>query len=106
MTMLAADLKVLPLAIFALVLAITLGITYWASKRTSTATEFWAAGRSVSGAQNGWAIAVDYMAAPSFLGFAGLVFLVGVDAVVSLMAALPALRPVRLFLAPPLPNPA
>ncbi len=63
--------QALPLAIFAVVLAGTLGITYWASKRTSTATEFWAAGRSVSGLQNGWAIAGDYMSASSFLGFAG-----------------------------------
>jgi cation/acetate symporter len=95
----AADLKALPLSIFAVVLAGTLGITYWAAKRTSTATEFWAAGRSVSGLQNGWAIAGDYMSASSFLGFAGLVFLFGVDAFVSLMAALVAFVPVLLFLA-------
>ena len=43
---------------------------YWASKRTSTATEFWAAGRGVTGLQNGFAIAGDYMSASSFLGFA------------------------------------
>src|SRR6185295_514064 len=96
---LAAGVKALPLAIFALVLAGTLCITYWASRRTSTATEFWAAGRSVSGLQNGWAIAGDYMSASSFLGFAGLVFLFGVDAFVSLMAALVAFVPVLLFLA-------
>ena len=96
---LAADLKVLPLAVFAVVLSVTLGITYWASKRTSTATEFWAAGRSVTGFQNGWAIAGDYMSASSFLGFAGLIFLFGVDAFVSLMAAIVAFLPVLLFLA-------
>ena len=96
---LAAGVKALPLSIFAVVLAGTLGITYWASKRTSTATEFWAAGRSVTGLQNGWAIAGDYMSASSFLGFAGLVFLFGVDAFVSLMAALVAFLPVLLFLA-------
>ena len=96
---LAAELKVLPLAIFGIVLAVTLGITYWASKRTSTATEFWAAGRTVTGLQNGWAIAGDYMSASSFLGFAGLVFLFGVDAFVGLMAALVAFVPVLLFLA-------
>jgi cation/acetate symporter len=95
----AAGVKALPLAIFAVVLAGTLGITYWAAKRTSTATEFWAAGRGVTGLQNGWAIAGDYMSASSFLGFAGLVFLFGVDAFVSLMAALVAFVPVLLFLA-------
>ncbi|MGH2969441.1 MAG: solute symporter family protein [Solirubrobacteraceae bacterium] len=95
----AADLKVLPLSVFAIVLAVTLGITYWASKRTSTATEFWAAGRGVTGFQNGFAIAGDYMSASSFLGFAGLIFLFGVDGFVGLMAALVAFLPVLLFMA-------
>src|SRR5215212_8912294 len=75
----AADVNVEALAIFAVVIAITLGITYWASKRTTTATHFWAAGRGVSGAQNGFAIAGDYMSAASFLGIAGLIFLFGFD---------------------------
>ena len=33
------------LAIFGVVVGITLAVTYWASKRTTTATHFWAAGR-------------------------------------------------------------
>src|SRR5215213_3559866 len=99
MIVFAADLKVLPLAVFGIVLAITLGITYWAAKRTSSASDFYAAGRGITGFQNGWAIAGDYMSASSFLGFAGLVFLFGVDAFVSLMAALVAFVPVLLFLA-------
>ena len=70
-----------------LVLAITLGITYWASKRTRTATEFWAAGRGISGVQNGFAIAGDYLSASTFLGFAGLIFLYGLDGWVGLAAA-------------------
>src|SRR4051812_8670152 len=96
---LAAGVKALPLSIFAVVLATTLVITYWAAKRTSTATEFWAAGRRVTGFQNGWAIAGDYMSASSFLGFAGLVFLFGVDAFVGLMAALVTFVVVLLFFA-------
>jgi len=76
---LAADVNELALAIFAIVVAITLGITYWASKRTRSATEFWAAGRGISGVQNGFAIAGDYMSAASFLGIAGLIFLFGFD---------------------------
>ena len=99
MTVFAADLRALPLSVFAVVLAVTLGITYWAAKRTSTATEFYAAGRSITGFQNGWAIAGDYMSASSFLGFAGLIFLFGVDAFVGLMAAIVAFLPVLLFLA-------
>jgi cation/acetate symporter len=99
MIVFAAELKVLPLAVFGVVLAITLGITYWASKRTSSASDFYAAGRGITGFQNGWAIAGDYMSASSFLGFAGLIFLFGVDAFVGLMAAIIAFVPVLLFLA-------
>ncbi len=95
----AADLKVLPLAVFGVVLAITLGVTYWAAKRTSSADDFYAAGRGITGFQNGWAIAGDYMSASSFLGFAGLIFLFGVDAFVGLMAAIIAFVPVLFFLA-------
>ena len=45
----------------------------------STATDFWAAGRGITGMQNGFAIAGDYMSAASFLGIAGLIFLFGFD---------------------------
>ena len=78
MTVLAA-VNGTAVAIFACVLAITLGITYWASRRTSSATEFWAAGRGITGAQNGFAIAGDYMSAASFLGISGLIALNGYD---------------------------
>ncbi|HEU4656338.1 MAG TPA: hypothetical protein VFR97_02380, partial [Capillimicrobium sp.] len=77
--MMFADVNVEALSIFAVVVAITLGITYWASKRTRTATDFWAASRGISGAQNGFAIAGDYMSAASFLGIAGLIYLYGFD---------------------------
>ena len=73
------EVNELALAIFAIVVAVTLVITYWASKRTRTATEFWAAGRGITGVQNGFAIAGDYMSAASFLGIAGLIFLFGFD---------------------------
>ncbi len=76
---LAADLNELALAIFGVVLAVTLGITFWASKRTSSATDFYAAGRGITGVQNGFAIAGDYMSAASFLGIAGLIYLFGFD---------------------------
>jgi cation/acetate symporter len=95
----AADLKALPLSVFAVVLAITLGITFWASRRTSDASSFWAASRGISGAQNGFAIAGDYMSASSFLGFAGLIYLFGFDGLVGLMAAIVAFIPVLLFIA-------
>src|SRR5215472_5060158 len=40
---------------------------------------FYAAHRQISGMQNGWAIAGDYMSAASFLGFAGLIAFYGFD---------------------------
>jgi cation/acetate symporter len=74
-----ADVNTTALAIFAIVVAITLAITYIASKRVATATDFWAAGRGLTGPQNGFAIAGDYMSAASFLGIAGLIYLFGFD---------------------------
>ncbi|MDE2343765.1 MAG: cation/acetate symporter ActP [Betaproteobacteria bacterium] len=62
---------------FIVFVAITLGITYWAAKRTKTATDFYAAGRGITGLQNGLAIAGDYMSAASFLGIAALVYFNG-----------------------------
>ena len=67
------------LAVFAVVVGVTLIVTYFASKRVATATDFWAAGRGLTGPQNGFAIAGDYMSAASFLGIAGLIFLFGFD---------------------------
>jgi cation/acetate symporter len=77
--LIAADLNETALAIFAIVVAVTLVITYFASKRMTGALQFYAAGRGITGAQNGFAIAGDYMSAASFLGIAGLIFLFGFD---------------------------
>ncbi len=65
------------IVMFLLFVAITLGITYWAATRTKTATDFYAAGRGVTGLQNGLAIAGDFMSAASFLGIAALVYMNG-----------------------------
>ena len=64
--------KWMTFAVFGVIIAITMYITFWAAKHTHTTTEFYAAGRSVTGLQNGWAIAGDYLSAASFLGIAGL----------------------------------
>lgn len=60
----------------------TLGITYWAAKRTKTAKDFYTAGGGITGFQNGLAIAGDYMSAASFLGISGLVYLKGYDGLI------------------------
>ncbi len=67
---------------FLVIVALTLAITYWAARRTKSASEFYAAGRSISPLQNGLALAGDYMSAASFLGIAGLVALRGYDGMI------------------------
>jgi cation/acetate symporter len=57
----------------------SLGITVWASRKTRTTDQFYAAGRSVTAFQNGLALAGDYMSAASFLGIVGLVSTSGFD---------------------------
>ncbi|CAA9336906.1 MAG: Putative symporter YjcG [uncultured Nocardioidaceae bacterium] len=65
--------------LFLAVVALTVGITLWASRQTSGAADFYAGGRSFSGFQNGLAVAGDYMSAASFLGISGLIALYGYD---------------------------
>src|SRR3954466_7353692 len=78
MTVIAA-VNTTAVVIFAIVLSITLGITFWASRRGTGATTFYAAGRQITGLQNGLAISGDYLSAASFLGIAGLIYLYGFD---------------------------
>jgi cation/acetate symporter len=70
---------VLTALLFLVVVGITIGITIWASRQTSGATDYYAGGRSFSGFQNGLAISGDYMSAASFLGISGLIALGGMD---------------------------
>jgi cation/acetate symporter len=99
MTPVLASVRALPLAVFGVVLLITLGITYWASKRTRSATDFWAASRGISPLQNGLAVAGDYMSAAAFLGVSGLIFLAGFDGYLTGVAALVSFIPVMLLVA-------
>jgi cation/acetate symporter len=62
------------IAFFLAFVVLTLVITYWAAKRTRTTKEFYAAGRSVTGFQNGLALAGDYMSAASFSRYRWLSF--------------------------------
>jgi len=65
-------LNVSAIVMFLIFVGATLMITYWASKRTKTAKDFYTAGGGITGLQNGTAIAGDYMSAASFLGISGL----------------------------------
>lgn len=71
--------KIFGLLLFGAIIVLTMYVTYLASKKTSGTGDFYAAGRSLTGFQNGLAIAGDYLSAASFLGIAGLVALYGYD---------------------------
>ena len=71
--------QILTTVLFLSVVAITIGITFWASRQTKTAADYYAGGRSFSGFQNGLAIGGDYMSAASFLGISGAIALSGYD---------------------------
>lgn len=68
-------------AILLLVL-LTLLITGWSARKTQSTAQFYTAGRSVSGWQNGLALAGDYLSAAAFLGAAGLVVSQGYDSLI------------------------
>jgi cation/acetate symporter len=83
---------------------VTLAITYWAARRTKTTSEFYAAGRSITGAQNGLALAGDFMSAASFLGIAGLVATAGYDGLIYSVGYLVGWPIVMFLIAEPLRN--
>lgn len=64
---------------FAGIILITLVITVWASRKSKSRSEFYAAGGRVPGGLNGLAIAGDFLSATTFLGMAGMYFDTGVD---------------------------
>jgi cation/acetate symporter len=70
------------IAMFAAFAVLTLGITRWAARRTRTAAHFYNAGGSITGFQNGLAIAGDYMSAASFLGISAQIFKDGYDGLI------------------------
>ena len=100
----SAEYKWITFAVFGTIIALTMGITYWAAKRTHTTVEFYAANRSISGLQNGWAIAGDYLSAASFLGIAGLISLYGYDGFMYSVGFLMAYITVLLVIAEPCRN--
>src|SRR6202142_1391515 len=93
-----------PLFMFLLFIAITLGITYWASKRSSGSSAYFAASRQIKGWQNGIAVAGDYMSAASFLGIAGIIAFQGYDGFLFSVGWLVAYLTVLLVIAEPLRN--
>jgi cation/acetate symporter len=90
--------------LFFLFLGVTLAITWWAARRTRTTEHFYAAGRSITAGQNGWALAGDFMSASSFLGMTGLVALSGFDGLIWAIGGLVGWPVVLFLVAEPLRN--
>jgi cation/acetate symporter len=93
-----------PLIMFLVFIGITLCITYWAARRSSGASAYFAAGRRITGWQNGIAVAGDYMSAASFLGIAGIIAFQGYDGFLFSVGWLVAYLTVLLIVAEPLRN--
>ena len=85
-------------------IAITLGITWWAARKNTGSSAYFAAGRSLTAWQNGIAVAGDYMSAASFLGIAGIIAFQGYDGFMYSVGWLVAYLTVLLVVAEPLRN--
>ncbi|PGM52577.1 cation acetate symporter [Bacillus sp. AFS053548] len=90
--------------LFLIIVLGTLVITYYASKKTKDAKDFYTAGGGLTGWQNGFAIAGDYMSAASFLGIAGAIALTGFDGFFYSIGFLVAYLVVLYLVAEPLRN--
>ena len=93
-----------PLIMFLAFVGLTLLITFWAAKRNTGASAYFAAGRSITGWQNGLAVAGDYMSAASFLGISGMIYVAGYDGFMYSVGFLVAYITVLLIVAEPLRN--
>jgi cation/acetate symporter len=67
------------ITMFFVFVAFTLGVTYWAAKRTMSTSDYYAAGSAITGTQNGIAIAGDLLSAATLLGISSLIFAKGYD---------------------------
>lgn len=98
------SLNLSAIVMFLLFVGGTLGITYWAAKRTKSAKDFYTAGGGITGFQNGMAIAGDYMSAASFLGISGLVYMKGYDGLIYSIGFLVGWPVILFLIAEPLRN--
>lgn len=96
--------KYITFAIFAILFLASLSITWIASRKNSSAGDFYTAGGQIGPLQNGLAIAGDYLSAAAFLGVSGLIALYGFDGVNYLIGFFVAFVPVLLLVAEPCRN--
>lgn len=100
----APEFRFMTFMVFGAIIMLTMFVTYVASKRVHSAADFYTAGGGISGMQNGWAIAGDYLSAASFLGIAGLISLYGYDGFMYSVGWLMAYITVLLVIAEPCRN--
>jgi cation/acetate symporter len=95
---------VVTIPIFLIIIGVTMGVVVWSAKQTKSASDFYTAGGGITGTQNGWAIAGDYMSAASFLGISGMISLYGYDGFMYSVGWLVAYITVLLIVAEPCRN--
>lgn len=100
----SGDINIPAVTMFGIFVVFTLYITYWAAKKMTGTKNFYSAGGSITGFQNGLAIAGDYMSAASFLGISGLVFAAGFDGLIYSIGFLVGWPIILLLIAEPLRN--
>lgn len=98
------DLNLSAISMFTLFITVTLLITWWAAKKTKSKKDFYTAGGRITGFQNGLAIAGDFMSAATFLGITGLVYSIGFDVALYVLAGMVGLCLLLILLAEPFRN--
>ncbi|AXI10271.1 cation acetate symporter [Oceanobacillus zhaokaii] len=89
------------LLFFLCIIICTLIITYWAARQSNTTNQFYIAAGSLTGFQNGMAIAGDYISAASFLGIIGTIAINGFDGFMYAIGFLVSYLIVLFFIAEP-----
>jgi cation/acetate symporter len=92
------------IVIFVVLIALTLGITIWASRKTKDASSHYVAGGQIKGWQNGLAISGDFLSAATFLGYTGLIALAGFSGFYLMVGGTVALLFLLFLIAEPLRN--
>lgn len=98
------DYTTLAAILFGVFIVGTLFLVVRANRESKQSSDFYNAGGSLSGFQNGLAISADYMSAASFLGIAGLISLFGFDGFLYSIGFLVAWLLALLLIAEPLRN--
>ena len=96
--------QVISIIFFVAIIALTLAITAWASRKNVDTSHHYVAGGEIKGWQNGLAISGDYLSAASFLGIAGAIALTGFSGFYLSIGFLVAYLVVLLLVAEPLRN--